>query len=145
MIFQNSYISRHMRHYINMIWIWDHPYITSAYLWNFLTHPLTMYVIRNMYKDGPYTKYLLNNSWLKLLSEMLILKNLLIRKKSLCKYIIFWSKMFLSFSYFSFYLHFLGRDNRLEIKPGGLGSRIRDMEAELRPKVITDLISVNLL
>ena len=32
----------------------------------------------------------------------------------------------------------------LEIKPCGLGSRIRDMEAEWRPKVITDLISVNL-
>ena len=29
----------------------------------------------------------------------------------------------------------------LEIKPCGLGSRIRDMEAEQRLKVITDLIS----
>ena len=29
----------------------------------------------------------------------------------------------------------------LEIKPFGLGSRIRDMEAEWRLKVITDLIS----
>ena len=29
----------------------------------------------------------------------------------------------------------------LEIKPCGLGSRIRDMEAEWRLKVITDLIS----
>ena len=30
---------------------------------------------------------------------------------------------------------------KLEIKPCGLGSRIRDMEAEWRLKVITDLIS----
>ena len=32
----------------------------------------------------------------------------------------------------------------LEMKPCGLGSRILDMEAEWRLKVITDLISVNL-
>ena len=39
MFFQNSYISRHMRHYINMIWIWDHSYTTSKYLWNFSDPP----------------------------------------------------------------------------------------------------------
>ena len=30
---------------------------------------------------------------------------------------------------------------KLEIKPCGLGSRIRDMEAEWRLKIITDFIS----